>query len=87
MNQVKIENFLRELRKGNIKKSRRICRCRKSKIKKKVRNIFKWMCLMLLGSVLIGFFANQLDSIWGCACFIFGIVLLVVSTMLMSRQE
>ena len=59
----------------------------KAKLKKKVSNIFKWMFVMLLGGALIGFFANQLDTILGCVCFILGIILLVGSTMLMSKQD
>lgn len=42
---------------------------------------------MMLGSVLIGFFANQLDTILGCVCFTLGIVLLVGLSMLMSKQD
>ena len=33
------------------------------------------------------FSANQLDTILGCVCFILGIVLLVCSSMSMSKQE
>ena len=59
----------------------------KVKLKKKVSNLSKWMCVMLLGSVLIGFFANQLDTILGCVCFTLGVVLLVGISMLMSKQD
>ena len=41
----------------------------------------------VLGSVLIGFFANQLDTILGCVCFILGIILLVGSSMSMLKQD
>ena len=81
----KSENMDKE--KETLKKVAEYADTEKAKLKKKVSNIFKWMCVMLLGSVLIGFFANQLDTIWGCACFVLGIVLLVCSSMLMSKQE
>ena len=81
----KSENMDKE--KETLKKVAEYADAETAKLKKKVSNIFKWLCVMLLGSVLIGFFANQLDTIWGCACFILGIVLLVFSSMLMSKQE
>ena len=81
----KSENM--ETEKETLKKVAEYADTEKAKLKKKVSNIFKWMCVMLLGSVLIGFFANQLNAIWGCACFILGIVLLVSSSMSMSKQE
>ena len=81
----KSENMDKE--KETLKKVAEYADGEKAKLKKKVRNIFKGICLILLGSVLIGFFANQLDSIFGCACFILGIVLVVVSSMLISKQE
>ena len=81
----KSENMEKE--KETLKKVAEYADAEKAKLKKKVSNIFKWMCVMLLGSVLIGFFANQLNTIWGCVCFILGIVLLVSSSMSMSRQE
>jgi len=73
--------------KETLKKVAEYADAEKAKLKKKVSNIFKWLCVMLLGSVLIGFFANQLDTILGCACFILGIVLLVFSSMSMSKHE
>ena len=65
------------MEKETLKKVAEYADAEKAKLKKKVSNIFKWMCVMLLGSVLIGFFANHLDTIWGCVCFVLGIVLLV----------
>ena len=76
-----------ETEKETLKKVAEYADTEKAKLKKKVSNIFKWMCVMLLGSVLIGFFANKLDTILGCVCFVLGIVLLVWSSMLMSKQE
>ena len=32
-----------------------------------------------IGSIMIGYFANRLDTIVGCVCFTLGIVVLVVS--------
>ena len=81
----KSENMDKE--KETLKKVAEYADAEKVKLKKKVSNIFKWMCVMLLGSVLIGFFANKLDTILGCICFILGIVLLVCSSMSMSKQE
>ncbi len=83
--QRKSENMDKE--KETLKKVAEYADTEKAKLKKKVSNIFKWMCVMMLGSVLIGFFANQLDTILGCVCFTFGIVLLVGLSMLMSRQD
>ena len=81
----KSENMEKE--KETLKKVAEYADAEKGKLKKKINNIFKWMCVMLLGSVLIGFFANRLDTILGCVCFTFGIVLLVGSNMLMSKQD
>ena len=75
------------MEKETLKKVAEYADAEKAKLKKKISNIFKWMCIMLLGSVLIGFFANQLDTIWGCVCFTLGIVLLVCSSMSISKQE
>ena len=81
----KSENMEKE--KETLKKVAEYADAEKAKLKKKVSNIFKWMCVMLLGSVSIGFFANQLDTILGCVCFTLGIVLLVCISMLMSKQD
>ena len=83
--QRKSENMDKE--KETLKKVAEYADAEKGKLKKKVNNIFKWMCLMMLGSVLIGFFANQLDTILGCVCFTLGIILLVGLSMLMSKQD
>ena len=83
----KSENMEKEKEKETLKKVAEYADAEKVKLKKKVSNIFKWMCLMILGSVLIGFFANQLDTILGCVCFTLGIVLLVGISMLMSKQD
>ena len=81
----KSENMDQE--KETLKRVAEYADAEKAKLKKKVSDIFKWLCMMLLGSVLIGFFANQLDTILGCVCFILGIILLVGSSMSISKQE
>ena len=39
------------------------------------------------GSGMIGFFANQLDTVVGSVCFTLGIVLLVASIIIMSKKD
>ena len=75
----KSENMDKE--KETLKKVAEYADAEKFKLKKKISNILKWMSLLILGSVLIGFFANQLDTIWGCVCFTLGVVLLVGLSM------
>ena len=41
----------------------------------------KMMITMGIGSVMIGYFANQLNTIVGSVCFTLGVILLVVSIM------
>ena len=81
----KSENMDKE--KETLKKVAEYADAEKFKLKKKFSNIFKWMSLMILGSVLIGFFANQLDTVLGCVCFTLGVVLLAGISMLMSKQD
>ena len=81
----KSENMDKE--KETLKKVAEYADAEKFKLKKKISNILKWMSLLILGSVLIGFFANQLDTILGCVCFTLGVVLLVGISMLMSKQD
>jgi len=81
----KSENMDKE--KETLKKVAEYADAEKFKLKNKISNILKWMSLLILGSVLIGFFANQLDTILGCVCFTFGVVLLVGISMLMSKQD
>ncbi len=40
-----------------------------------------------LGSGMIGFFANQLNTVIGCIFFTLGVVLLVGSIVLVSKQD
>ena len=39
------------------------------------------------GSGMIGFFANQLDTVVGSVCFTLGVVLLVASISIMSKKD
>lgn len=40
-----------------------------------------------VGSGMIGFFANQLDTVVGSVCFTLGIVMLVASTITMVKKD
>jgi len=40
-----------------------------------------------LGGILIGFFANRLDSVSGCACFALCVALLAASSILLSKEN
>ena len=39
------------------------------------------------GSGMIGFFANQLDTVVGCVCFTLGIAMLVASIIIISKND
>ena len=39
------------------------------------------------GAGMIGFFANQLNTVTGCVFFTLGVVLLVCSIVLISKQD
>ena len=39
------------------------------------------------GSGMIGFFANQLNTVVGSSCFTLGVILLVASIILVSKQD
>lgn len=39
------------------------------------------------GAGMIGFFANQLNTVIGCVFFTIGVILLVSSTILVSKQD
>lgn len=51
-------------------------------MKKTVNAIF-----CAVGGAMIGFFANQLDSIVGCVLFTLGVALLVSSIILISKDN
>ena len=44
-------------------------------------------CDLLCGSGMIGFFANQLNTVVGCVFFTLGVTLLVGSIILVSKQD
>ena len=39
------------------------------------------------GSGMIGFFANQLNTVVGCVCFTLGIAMLVASIIIISKND
>ena len=51
-----------------------------------MKKIIQIICCAV-GSGMIGFFANQLNTGVGCLCFTIGIVLLVNSIILISKQD
>jgi len=73
--------------KETLKKVAEYADIEKAKLQKRVRNFFKWFGLAILGSVMMAFFASQLDTVLGCVCFTLGIILIVVSSTAMSKQE
>ena len=52
----------------------------------RMKKIMQIICCAL-GSGMIGFFANQLNSVPGCVCFSVGVVLLVGSIALSAKAE
>jgi len=46
-----------------------------------------WFVCCALGSVLIGCFANQLETIAGCLPFTLGIIMVVFSVVQMCKRE
>ena len=81
------ERKIVNMEKETLKKVAEYADAEKYILKKKISDIFKWMCVMLLGSAMIGFFANKLDTILGCVCFTLGIIMLVGTTMLIPKQD
>ena len=51
-----------------------------------MKKAFQVICCAA-GAGMIGFFANQLNTFAGSLCFAVGIVLLVHSTILISKQD
>ena len=51
-----------------------------------MKKIIQIICCAV-GSGMIGFFANQLNTGFGSLCFTIGIVLLVNSIILISKQD
>ena len=51
-----------------------------------MKKVFQVICCAV-GGGMIGFFANQLNTVIGCVFFTLGIVLLVGSIILVSKQD
>ena len=51
-----------------------------------MKNVLQVICCAV-GSGMIGFFANQLNTGVGSLCFTIGVVLLVNSIILISKQD
>ena len=51
-----------------------------------MKNVLQVICCAV-GSGMIGFFANQLNTVIGCVFFALGVVLLVCSIILFSKQD
>ena len=51
-----------------------------------MKKAFQVICCAA-GAGMIGFFANQLNTVVGCVFFTFGVALLVGSIVLVSKQD
>ena len=51
-----------------------------------MKKVLEIICCAL-GSGMIGFFANQLNTLVGSACFALGVVLLVSSIIIISKKD
>ena len=51
-----------------------------------MKKIFQVICCAI-GAGMIGFFANQLNTVIGCVFFTLGVALLVGSIILVSKQD
>ncbi len=51
-----------------------------------MKKVFQIICCVA-GAGMIGFFANQLNTVIGCVFFALGVVLLVCSIILVSKQD
>lgn len=51
-----------------------------------MKKFFQVICCAV-GSGMIGFFANQLNTVVGCVFFTLGVALLVSSIILVSKQD
>lgn len=50
---------------------------------KKKNLIYGLLCVV--GGILIGFFANQLDTVLGCILFVLGIMSIVFSSIMLGK--
>ena len=51
-----------------------------------MKKVLQVICCAV-GSGMIGFFANHLDTVVGSVCFTLGIVMLVASTSIMCKKD
>ena len=51
-----------------------------------MKKVFQIICCAV-GSGMIGFFANQLNTAIGCVCFTLGIAMLVASIIIISQKD
>ena len=51
-----------------------------------MKKVFNFICCAT-GAGMIGFFANQLNTLVGCVFFTLGVVLLVGSIILVSKED
>ncbi len=51
-----------------------------------MKRVLQVICCAV-GSGMIGFFANQLNTIVGSVCFTLGVVLLVASIVIISKKD
>ena len=51
-----------------------------------MKKVLQVICCAL-GSGMIGFFANQLNAVIGSVCFTLGVVLLVASIVIISKND
>ena len=51
-----------------------------------MKKILQGICCAV-GGGMIGFFANRLDTVIGSVCFTLGVILLVGSIILVSKQD
>lgn len=51
-----------------------------------MKKVLQVLCCAV-GSGMIGFFANRLNTVVGCVCFILGVVMLVASIIVISKKD
>ena len=51
-----------------------------------MKKVFQVICCAT-GAGMIGFFANQLNTVAGAVCFTFGVALLVASIITISKKD
>ncbi len=51
-----------------------------------MKKVLQVLCCAV-GSGMIGFFANRLNTVVGCVCFTLGVVMLVASSIVISKKD